>query len=71
MFRISKDTELTLTLLSQFLDEHRREVTDRYKKQLDAYISDHEILHLPAKPSYKPDNRIVVNFPKYIVDLDY
>ncbi len=68
MFRISKDTEMTLVLLAQFLDEHRREVSDRYQKLLDAYMSDHEILHQQAKPKYKPDNRIVVNFPKYIVD---
>jgi SPP1 family phage portal protein len=68
MIRISKDEELTLVLLSQFLDEHRREVNDRYQKLLDAYMSDHEILHQQEKPKYKPDNRIVVNFPKYIVD---
>lgn len=68
MFRISKDTELTLELLAEFLEEHKREVKDRYQKLLDAYMSDHDILHLPEKPSYKPDNRIVVNFPKYIVD---
>ncbi len=68
MIRISKDEELTLVLLSQFLDEHRREVNDRYQKLLDAYMSDHDILHQKEKPNYKPDNRIVVNFPKYIVD---
>lgn len=68
MYRIPKDTEMTLTLLAQFLDEHRREVGDRYQKLLDAYMSDHDILHGPAKEKYKPDNRIVVNFPKYIVD---
>lgn len=68
MIRISKDEELTLVLLSQFLDEHRREVNDRYQKLLDAYMSDHDILHQQEKPKYKPDNRIVVNFPKYIVD---
>ena len=68
MFRISKDTEMTLVLLAQFLDEHRREVNDRYQKLLDVYKSDHDILHQAAKPKYKPDNRIVANFPKYIVD---
>ena len=68
MIRISRDEELTLVLLSQFLDEHRREVNTRYKKLLDAYMSDHGILHQTPKASYKPDNRIVVNFPKYIVD---
>lgn len=68
MYRISKDTEMTTTLLSQFLDEHRRDVENRYKKLHDAYMSDHDILHEKEKPKYKPDNRIVVNFPKYIVD---
>ncbi len=68
MFRISKDTELTLPLLQEFLDEHSREVKGRFQKLLDAYMSDHDILHEPAKPKYKPDNRVVVNFPKYIVD---
>ena len=68
MFRLSKDKEMTLQLLAEFLDEHRREVENRYKKLLDAYMSDHDILHDTAKPAWKPDNRIVVNFPKYIVD---
>ena len=68
MFRISKDTELTLPLLQEFLDEHTREVNNRFQKLLDAYMSDHDILHEVEKPKYKPDNRVVVNFPKYIVD---
>ncbi len=68
MFKIPKDTEMTLTLLSEFLEKHRREAVKRYKKLQDAYESNHEILHQPLKPAYKPDNRIVVNFPKYIVD---
>lgn len=68
MFRLSKDEELTLTILSEFFDKHRQEVTDRYEPLKKAYISDHDILHKAAKPKYKPDNRVVVNFPKYIVD---
>lgn len=68
MFRLARDTEMTLTLLSEFLTEHEHEVKNRYEPLYDAYTSDHEILHDPAKPKYKPDNRVVVNFPKYIVD---
>lgn len=68
MFRLSKDEELTTVLLTEFLDKHRREVQDRYEPLKKAYTSDHEILHQPEKPKYKPDNRIVVNFPKYITD---
>lgn len=55
-------------LMMEFLDKHRNEVNNRYKKLYEAYTSDHEILHEAEKPAYKPDNRIVVNFPKYIVD---
>lgn len=68
MFRIAKDTVLTLELLQEFLTEHRQQAEDRYKKLKKAYESDHDILHLPKKAAYKPDNRIVINFPKYIVD---
>lgn len=68
MFRLPKETEMTLPLLQEFLDKHRREINQRYKNLQAAYESDHEILHQAAKPAYKPDNRVVVNFPKYIVD---
>ena len=68
MFILPKETEIDLVLLQEFLDAHAKEVKNRYKKLKEAYESDHAILHDPAKPAYKPDNRIVVNFPKYIVD---
>ena len=68
MYRLSKDTEMTEALLTEFLNEHTKEVEGRYKKLLAAYESDHDILHAKVKPNNKPDNRIVVNFPKYIVD---
>lgn len=68
MFRLPREEGMTLSLLQEFLDKHRREVNDRYKKLKAAYESDHDILHQAVKPAYKPDNRIVVNFPKYITD---
>lgn len=68
MFHLPVEEPLELPLLQEFLDEHRREVDNRYKELRDAYESNHDILHQPAKPKYKPDNRIVVNFPKYITD---
>lgn len=67
MFFLPTDTEMTLELLAELLSEHDNEVK-RYKKLRDAYESKHDILDAPAKPKYKPDNRIVVNFPKYITD---
>ena len=68
MFRFPREQELTLDDLKEFIDEHKLQVQKRYKPLLDAYMSDHEILHRPNKDKWKPDNRIVINFPKYIVD---
>ena len=68
IYRLPKESTMTLLLLQEFLDKHMREVNDRYKKLKAAYESDHDILHQAVKPAYKPDNRIVVNFPKYITD---
>lgn len=68
MFRLPTGTEMTTELLDYFLGQHRQNITKRYEPLKAAYESDHEILHAPAKPDYKPDNRIVVNFPKYMVD---
>ena len=68
MFRMRKDEEITEVLLMEFLDKHRAEANGRLKDLHNAYMSDHDILHQPAKPQWKPDNRIVCNFPKYIVD---
>lgn len=68
MFRFPKDQELTTEYLDKFISKHRLEVAQRYENLKNAYESDHDILHQAAKAAYKPDNRIVVNFPKYIVD---
>lgn len=68
MFRYPKDRELTTEQLEIFIGQHRQEIKSRFEKLKNAYESDHDILHAPDKPNYKPDNRIVVNFPKYAVD---
>lgn len=68
MIRIPKETEMTLSLLQELLAEHRQEADKRYNQLYDYYVGKHDILSRKAKPEYKPDNRIVVNFPKYIVD---
>lgn len=68
VFRLPKDTEMNLTLLEELIGKHRLQVSQRYEKLYNMYTSDHDILHGDAKPAYKPDNRIVSNFAKYIVD---
>lgn len=67
MVRLPKDTELTEELLQKLLEIHKKEAKTFQQRQ-DEYESKHEILNFPRKPEHKPDNRIVVNFCKYIVD---
>lgn len=67
MVRLPKDTELTEDLLQKLLDIHKQDARE-YQQRQDEYESKHEILDLPKKAKHKPDNRIVVNFCKYIVD---
>ena len=68
MFRLAKEKELTDNRLNKFLAEHRNLTLGRYKALAEAYRTDYPIMHQPPKPAYKPDNRIAVNFAKYIVD---
>lgn len=68
MFRISDDEILDENLLSEFLTKHAAEVELKYKPLIEAYMTDYPIFHEAPKPKYKPDNRIAVNFAKYITD---
>lgn len=68
IYRILPDEELTDAKLSRFIARHAAESTFRYKQLQDAYETDFPIFHEKPKPEWKPDNRIAVNFAKYIVD---
>lgn len=45
MFILPAGTEITLELLAEFVDRHKKMVSKRYKPLQDAYTSDYEILH--------------------------
>ena len=68
MYRLEDDEILDADRLGRFLAVHAAEATFRYKPLMDAYMTEYPIFRQPAKPKYKPDNRIAVNFAKYIVD---
>ena len=67
MIRLPKETILELDLLQELLAEHDHEVR-RFKRLRDAYETRHDIFDIPKRDDWKPDNRIAVNFPKYITD---
>lgn len=68
MYILSSGEELTDAKLQKFIEQHREEVMHRYKPLMDAYRTDYPIFEQKEKPKWKPDNRIAVNFAKYIVD---
>lgn len=68
IFRIADTDELTADKLNEYIQKNEAEISDHYKKLQDAYNTDYDIFNLPKKPVWKPDNRIAVNFAKYIVD---
>lgn len=68
MFRLEDNKVLDEDVLSKFLARHAAESVFRYKPLIDAYLTEYTIFQDPPKPKYKPDNRIAVNFAKYIVD---
>lgn len=68
MYILPKDTDLTKEILEKYIKLHQKEVADRLQSLKNMYEGNHEILSQEEKEAYKPDNRIVVNFAKYIVD---
>lgn len=67
IFTIDPEQELTGKILKEFIDRHKSRIP-RYEKLMDMYKGNHEIINLKSKEMGKPDNRLVVNFAKYIVD---
>lgn len=68
MYILPAGEELTDAKLTQFLSQHAKESVFRFKPLIDAYKTEYPIFYQPDKPKWKPDNRIAVNFAKYIVD---
>lgn len=67
-FIIDKDDPLDLESLEGFINAHKNLVKERYEPLLNMYQGKHNILFDEPKPLNKPDNKVVMNFAKYIVD---
>lgn len=59
--------ELTPEVLAYWMNRHEKDCR-RLRYLQDMYEGQHPMEQLPKKPDWKPDNRIIVNFAKYIVD---
>ena len=59
---------MTPEILAKYMAKHKTEINQRYQKLHDAYENKYKIDKMEKKPDWKPDNRIPVNFAKYITD---
>ena len=65
---IPSDTEMTPELLKELIDHHDKKHVPRYKVLKNAYENKYKIFSEPPKADGKPDNRLSVNFAKYVTD---
>ena len=68
IYRIAYGTEMNTTLLWELIQKHKGYVANASRPLQDAYENRYDIFRLPKKQPYKPDNRIAVNYAKYITD---
>lgn len=59
---------VTEDVVSEAVRLHLSKMVKGYVENEDMYLSDHDVLKLPKKDAWKPDNRLVFNYAKYIVD---
>ena len=64
---IHEEEELTHEQLMEYIELHQAQIP-RFNELWAQYTSRPPILDQPDKDEYKPDNRLVANFGKYIVD---
>lgn len=62
------DEILSETELGELISVHSRKVVKRFDKLMRYYLGRHNILNKKNKTKGKPDNRIIINFAKEMVD---
>lgn len=69
LLTVPVNTEVTAEIATEAIRLHLSRLVPTYRENENLYLSDHKILHARAKDTWKPDNRLVVNYAKYIVDM--
>lgn len=64
----TKEKVVTADLVSEAVKLHTEKLKGKYRENEKLYMSEHDILERTAKEPWKPDNRLVINYAKYIVD---
>lgn len=66
-FYMDAQEEMTGEKIQEVIKQHKVLVA-RYQALKNLYVGEHPILAQDPKPATKPDNRLVANFARYIVD---
>lgn len=61
-------TVIDMDLVDEYIRKHEERLP-RYQYLENLYSGFHDVFNLPEKESWKPDNRLAVNFPKYVTDV--
>lgn len=67
IFTFSKEKDITAKVVEEFINKHRKRL-HRYDRLNNMYLGNYDILLHEQKAEYKPDNRLVVNYAKYLTD---
>lgn len=67
-YKLARDKELTAERLRNYMAKWRMDIQKRYEPLYRMYKTEYDIFKAKEKPSWKPDNRLAVNFAKYISD---
>lgn len=62
------DKAIDMDLVQAYIKKHEERMP-RYEYLEKLYEGFHNVFKLPEKEGWKPDNRLAVNFPKYITDV--
>lgn len=65
---IFRASELKLEEVYEFIETHKTKAVPRLQRLKNYYDGNHDILRRTMSDSTKPNNRLVNNFPSYIVD---
>ena len=58
---------ISMKLVKEMIEKHERRIR-RYDYLENLYKGFHDVYNEPEKESWKPDNRLAVNFPRYITE---
>lgn len=59
--------EVSMELVDRYIRKHEERLL-RYNYLENLYKGFHDVYKQPEKPEWKPDNRLAVNFPRYITE---